>query len=133
MTTFVRRARLVAVAALMAGGVVIADDTRFSDFTALTSSAGPTANEAQPITLSNPDFQQHSLAERQTQLLLSRPNSGSWDMNTVNETGPHKGRYLFTVFETNTPGVQRTDLLTGDTETIWQTPNIGAGHRSGTS
>jgi secreted PhoX family phosphatase len=130
MTTFVRRARLVAVAALMAGGVVIADDTRFSDFTALTSSAGPTANEAQPITLSNPDFQQHSLAERQTQLLLSRPNSGSWDMNTVNETGPHKGRYLFTVFETNTPGVQRTDLLTGDTETIWQTPNIGAGHRS---
>jgi hypothetical protein len=26
--------------------------------------------------------------------------------------------------------VQRTDLLTGGTETIWQTPNIGAGHRS---
>jgi hypothetical protein len=31
MTTFVRRARLVAVAALMAGGVVVADGSRFSD------------------------------------------------------------------------------------------------------
>ena len=29
-------------------------------------------------------------------------------MNTVNETGPHKGRYLFTVFETAQAGVQRS-------------------------
>jgi hypothetical protein len=43
------------------------------------------------------------------QLLLSRPNSGSFDMITMNEMGPHKGRYLFTVFETGSSGVQRTN------------------------
>ena len=41
-------------------------------------------------------------------------------MNTVNETGRHRGRYLFTVFETGTSGVQRHNLKTGVTETIWQ-------------
>ena len=122
MTTFFRRARLITAGALLAGGAVVAaDGTRFSDFTALTASAGPTANEAQPITFGNPDFQQESIAARQTQLLLSRPNSGSFDMITVNETGPHKARYLFTVFETGSSGVQRTDLITRETETIWQT------------
>ena len=53
------------------------------------------------------------------------PNSGNWDMNTVNETGPHKGRYLFTVFETGQAGVQRHDLLTGATDTIWHSPVAG--------
>jgi hypothetical protein len=46
-------------------------------------------------------------------------------MNTVNETGDHKGRYLFTVFETGHSGVQRHDLLTGATDTIWQSPVPG--------
>ena len=46
-------------------------------------------------------------------------------MNTVNETGPHKGRYLFTVFETGNSGVQRHDLQTGETDTIWQSPAPG--------
>ena len=48
-------------------------------------------------------------------------------MITINETGPHKGRYLFTVFETSQSGVQRHDLETGTTDTIWQTPSAG-GH-----
>jgi uncharacterized protein len=38
------------------------------------------------------------------QLALGKPNSGSWDINTVNETGPRKGRHLFTVFETGQSG-----------------------------
>ena len=38
-------------------------------------------------------------------------------MNTVNETGPRKGRYLFTVFEQEPSGVQRHDLRTGKTDT----------------
>jgi secreted PhoX family phosphatase len=121
-----RCARLVtAGTVLLASTILVADGTRFSDFTALTASAGPTANEAQPITFGNPDFQQESIAARQTQLLLSRPNSGSFDMIAVNETGPHKARYLFTVFETGSSGVQRTDLITRQTETIWQTPTAG--------
>ena len=126
MTTFLRRARTITAGALIvAGAVVVADGLRFSDFDALTASAGPTANEAMPITFGNPDFRQESIAARQTQLLLSRPNSGSFDMIAVNETGPDKSRYLFTVFETGSSGVQRTDLETRDTETIWQTPAAG--------
>ena len=48
-------------------------------------------------------------------------------MTTINETGPHKARYLFTVFETSQSGVQRQDLETGTTDTIWQSPTPG-GH-----
>ena len=62
-----------------------------------------------------------------TQLSDLKPNSGNWDMITVNETGSHKGRYLFTVFETGQSGVQRHDLNTGETETIWQSLEPG-GH-----
>ena len=107
---------------LIAGTVLLGEGTRFSDFTPLTSSTGPTADEAAPITLSNPLFQQRSIADRDTQIADGTPNSGEWDMNTVNETGPHKGRFLFTVFETDQSGVQRHDLVTGVTDTIWYSP-----------
>ena len=102
------RARLVTVGSLvLAGTVSFADGLRFSDFTPLASSSGPTADESMPITFGNPAFSQQSIADRQTQLAARKPNSGSWDMLTINETGPHKGRYLFTVFETGQSGVQR--------------------------
>ncbi len=116
---------------LLAGTVVIANGTRFSDYTPLTSSAGPVAviNEDTPITFGNPDFQQRSIVDRTTQLAANKPNSGNWDMITVNETGPHKGRYLFTVFETGQSGVQRHDLETGTTDTIWQSPTPGRPRR----
>ena len=107
---------------LLAGVAVMADGTRFSDFTPLPASAAPTADESMPLTFGNPAFEQRSIADRETQLAFGIPNSGNWDMNTVNETGPHKGRYLFTVFETGQSGVQRHDLLTGVTETIWYSP-----------
>jgi secreted PhoX family phosphatase len=112
---------------LLAGTILFADGTRFSDFTPLTSSAGPTGDEAAPITFGNPLFQQQSIADRNAQLAARMPNTGSWDMNTVNETGPHKGRYLFTVFESGQSGVQRYDVLTGLAETIWHSPTAG-GH-----
>src|SRR5215210_5515366 len=89
------------------GTVLVANGTRFSDFTPLTASAGTTVDESTPITLSNPAFAQRSIADRSIQLTDGKPNAGSWDMNTVNETGAHKGRFLFTVFETGQPGVQR--------------------------
>ncbi|HEX5997765.1 MAG TPA: alkaline phosphatase PhoX [Jiangellales bacterium] len=108
-------------------GVANAASTRFSDFTPLTSSAGPTSDESKPITLSNAAFQQRSIADRTTQLANDAPNSGNWDMITVNETGPHKGRFLFTVFETGQSGVQRHEVATGRTETIWFSPELG-GH-----
>jgi len=124
-----RQLAIAGAGVLMAVGLLLAEGTRFSDFIPLTASAGPTADESRPITFGNPLFQQWSIADRQSQLLGSKPNSGSWDMVTVNETGPHKGRYLFTVFETGSSGVQRTDLVTRDTYTIWQTTTAG-GHVS---
>lgn len=117
----------ISAAMLVVGVGVFAAGTRFSDYTPLALSAGPVplAGEATPITFGNPDFQQRSIADRSAQLTANAPNSGDWDMNTVNETGPHKGRYLFTVFESDDPGVQRIDLHTGVTETIWQSPAPG--------
>ena len=117
----------ISAAILVVGTAVFAAGTRFSDFTPLTASAGPVPvpGEAAPITFGNPDFEQRTLTNRATQLAENEPNSGSWDMNTTNETGPQKGRFLFTVFETGNSGVQRTDLETGVTDTIWQSPVAG--------
>jgi uncharacterized protein len=109
--------------------VVLAGAVRFSDFTPLASSAGPTGTEATPITFGSSVFEQWSVADRATQLAIGAPNTGSWDMITVNETGPHKGRFLFTVFETGQSGVQRYDVERGRTETIWFSPTPG-GHVS---
>ena len=111
-----RRGLAIAGGLVLAGGVALAGSTRFSDYDPLTSSAGPTTNEAAPITFGNPVFRQESIADRMTQLSDLKPNSGNWDMITVNETGAHKGRYLFTVFETGQSGVQRHDLKTEATE-----------------
>ena len=112
---------------LLAGTSVFADSTRFADFTPLATSAGPTGDEAQPITFGNPKFIQKSIADRETQLADGKPNanpnlidSAAWDMNTLNETGRKKGQFLFTVFEQGFGGVQRHDLKTGETDTIWQ-------------
>lgn len=93
--------------------------TDFSDFTPLAASAGPTADESTPITFGNPAFVQRSIASRNAQLALGIPNTGDWDMNVANETGKDKGRYLFTPFESSQSGIQRTDLVTGQTDTIY--------------
>lgn len=117
-------ARLVTASGLLlAGTAALADDTRFSDFTPLAASAGPTADEATPITFGNPAVQQRSIANRSAVLAEGKPNSGNWDMNTVNETGRQDGRFLFTVFETDQAGVQRHNLKTGETETLWFSPS----------
>lgn len=122
------RARTIAtsgmvLAALVAvSGPAMAEGMRFSDFTPLETSAGPTSDESHPITFGNPGFQQRSIASRAEQLLAGEPNSGVWDMNTVNETGQQKGRHLFTPFESGQSGIQRTELASGDTKTIWYSP-----------
>lgn len=116
---------LVFCSSLLPARAALADDLRFSDFLPLAASAGPTADEAAPITFGNPSFRQRSIADRTTQLADVVPNSGNWDMNTVNETGPHKGRFLFTVFETGQAGVQRHDLATGRTDTVWHSLAAG--------
>ena len=118
-----------AISLLLTGASAFADGTRFEDFTPLASSAGPTSDEAMPITLGNPNFAQLSIADRQSQLAEGEPNTGNWDMITTNETGRQDERFLFTVFETGQAGVQRHDLATGQTETVWISPTAG-GHIS---
>ena len=119
------RARFIAVGGLLLAGVVAgASGLRFSDFTPLATSAGPTADESLPMTLGNPVFEQRSIADRTAVLATGTPNSGNWDMLTVNETGRHRGRFLFTVFETGSSGVQRHDLWNGTTQTVWQSPCV---------
>jgi len=118
-----------AISLLLTGQMAFADGTRFQDFMPLTESAGPTADEATPITLSNPKFSQQSVADRDTQLANDKPNSGNWDMMTSNETGRQNQRFLFTPFETGQGGVQRHNLTTGETDTLWMSPEY-RGHIS---
>lgn len=126
-----RRTRLAALggltltASLVPAALAGADGTRFADITPLPASAGPAVDEARPLTLASPAVTPRSIADRASQLAQGEPNSGSWDMLTVNETGPRKGSFLFTVFETGQAGVQRHDLSTGATDTIWISPTAG--------
>lgn len=59
MTLTLTKIRLVAATGLLLAGAVLgADGTRFSEFTPLPTSAGPTADESRPMTLGNPAFEQ---------------------------------------------------------------------------
>jgi uncharacterized protein len=128
VTTSSNRRRALAGGLLLTTALVAAEvagaseHLSFSDFTPLGASAGPTADEATPITFGNPTFVQRSIADRTSQLAAGAPNSGNFDMITKNESGRKKGRFLFTVFETGQAGVQRHDLKTGITETVWFAP-----------
>jgi hypothetical protein len=53
------RAKMLTAGGLLVAGTALfadGDPIRFSDFTPLTSSAGPTANESAPITFGNLTF-----------------------------------------------------------------------------
>jgi hypothetical protein len=117
---------LVLAGALAASSVAGASNVRFSDFTPLPASSGLAADEAAPITFGNATFQQVSVADRATQLSAGQPNTGAWDMLTVNETGRQNERFLFTPFESGQAGIQRQNLGTGAVETIWFSPAPGA-------
>ena len=109
-----------------AGSPAHASMTTFDRFTPMTGDVGAgTLPEAAPYRLASPHISQMTIVARdpaQTQ----RFDSGNYDMHTVNETGPDAGRYLFTVFETKQAGIQRTDLRTMLTTTIWSAPAPGS-------
>lgn len=96
--------------------------TNFDNFVPVASSVaqhavGSAAEMTNPLVIPA-NFSQKVIASRNAQLAAGQSNSGNWDMITANETGPNAGRYLFSPFETNAGGVQRTDLWTGQTVTI---------------
>jgi secreted PhoX family phosphatase len=115
----------IIVASLVASGV--AEAGAFSSFTPLASNvAAGSLPEAAPFALASPAWTQTSIASRATQVSLGVANSGTWDMIDTNRTGADAGRYLFMGFENSQAGIQRTDLVTGSTETIWQSPTAGS-------
>jgi len=116
---------LLLAGAVAVTGVAGASGLRFSDYTPLAASTAPpipVSAEGNPVTFGNAAFLQRTLAERNAQLAAGEPNTGAWDMITVNETGPHKGEFLFTPFESGRAGIQRTTLASGETDTIWFSP-----------
>jgi uncharacterized protein len=108
------RVSIVARAVAFIASAVIASSNVRADFATFmpipTSVAVNTLPEATPFQLGNPAWTQVTIADRTTQLANGQTNSGSWDMQTANETGPSAGRYLFTPYETGVAGVQRIDL-----------------------
>jgi hypothetical protein len=70
----------------------------------------PGGDPDQPLVLPN-KFEQTIIA-REPQM------AGNPDMQTLNETGPHRGRYLYRTHEVGSNGsLSKTDLVTGFTET----------------
>lgn len=112
----------LAIGLTLAGSTAFADGTAFKDFTPLVGdTVAGSLPESAPFVLSSPHFSQINIASRDV-TQATRFDSGNWDMHTVNENGPEAGRFLFTVFETGQAGIQRTDLRTMQTTTIWSSP-----------
>ena len=89
------------------------------EFTPLTASAPCVAGG----TGSDPNEQPFVLPAGFTQTVLAREGDGgttdNWDMNTLNETGPQAGRFLYRTHETLTNGqLSVTDLETGMTSVL---------------
>jgi len=113
----------LAIGLLLAGSSAFAGNTSFDRFTPMTGDVGAgTLPESAPYKLSSPRFSQMTIVARDPSQ-AARFDSGNYDMHTVNETGPEAGRFLFTVFETGQAGIQRTDLRTMQTTTIWHSPS----------
>lgn len=122
-----------AIGLAVAASSAFADATRFDNFTPLVGdTVAGSLPESGPFVLSSPEFRQVNIVTRDV-AQANRFDSGNYDMHTVNENGPDAGRFLFTVFETGQAGIQRTDLRTMQTETIWHSPSVAPAldsHRS---
>ena len=116
--------RALAIALALTASSVFADTSSFDVFTPrVGDTVAGSLPESAPFVLASPKFSQVNIATRDiTQ--ARRFDSGTWDMLTVNENGPEAGRYLFSVHETSQPGIQRTDLRTMQTTTIWSSPSV---------
>lgn len=112
----------LAIGLVLAGSTAFASDTSFDRFVPMSGDVGAgTLPESAPYKLSSPHFSQMTIVARDP-AQTHRFDSGNYDMHTVNENGPEAGRFLFTVFETGQAGIQRTDLRTMQTTTLWHSP-----------
>jgi secreted PhoX family phosphatase len=116
----------LAMGLALAASSATADGTYFDNFTPMTGdTVAGSLPESAPFKLSSPHFSQVNIVTRDT-TQANRFDSGNYDMHTVNENGPDAGRFLFTVYETGQAGIQRTDLRTMQTTTIWAAPAPGS-------
>ena len=121
-----RRMVSLAVGLTLVSASAVASDTSFDHFRPMTGDVGAsTLPESAPYRLSSLHFSQKAIVARDVSQ-RKRFDSGHYDMQTANETGPDAGRYLFSVFETRQAGIQRTDLRTLVTTTIWAAPAPGS-------
>jgi hypothetical protein len=107
----------------------------FGGFEPLASSAACLAPPAtlaafdayQPLVLP-PGFTQKIIADELGDFIaVAGPGAGNPDMNTLNETGPHAGRYLFRTHEVGSNGaVTAVDLYTGAVSLIDQATHYEA-------
>ncbi|MHB1215644.1 MAG: alkaline phosphatase PhoX [Thiobacillus sp.] len=112
----------LAIGLVLAGSSAFAAGTSFEHFTPMSGDVGAgTLPESAPYKLSSPHFSQMTIVARDVSQ-ANRFDSGNYDMQTANETGPDAGRFLFAPYETGQAGIQRTDLRTMQTETIWHSP-----------
>ncbi len=118
-----RKKRALAIGLALAASSAFAGSTSFDRFIPMTGDVGTgTLPESAPYRLASPHFCQTAIVARDP-AQANRFDSGNWDMHTVNENGPEAGRFLFSVFETGQAGIQRTDLRTMQTETLWHSPS----------
>lgn len=116
----------LAISLALAGTAAIASGTSFDNFTPMAGDVGEaTLPESAPYRLSSDNFSQMTIVARDP-AQAERFDSGNYDMHTLNESGPDAGRFLFTVYETGQAGIQRTDLRTMQTTTIWAAPAPGS-------
>ncbi|MGE0486266.1 MAG: alkaline phosphatase PhoX [Gammaproteobacteria bacterium] len=116
----------IAVGMALMASHALADNTTFDDFTPLLGdTVSGSLPEPAPFVLSSPAFRQVNIVTRGDVYEAARFDSGNYDMHTVNENGPEAGRYLFTPYETGQAGIQRTDLTTMQTTTIFAAPAPG--------
>jgi len=125
----------VAVSAMVLPGISDADNEvhQFSKFKPLRESANSANwNPAAPWKL--PEGYTQTVVSNESALNIYGGNRNDWhDMNTVNETGKHAGRYLYRThelrFPRNLPGggaVSVVDLATGHSSIITQKPSYDA-------
>lgn len=114
-----------AIGLALAAPAAFASGSSFDRFIPMTGDVGEaTLPEAAPYKLSSPYISQMTIVARDPSQ-ANRFDSGNYDMHTLNENGPDAGRFLFTPFETSQGGIQRTDLRTMVTTTIWHAANPG--------
>jgi hypothetical protein len=111
----------------------VADGIKSYNFRPLDESANSADwDPAAPWKL--PEGFKQRVVKNETNLNIYDGGRDDWhDMNTVNETGPMKGRFMYTTHELRSPGnqpeggaVSVSDLRTGETRVLAQDPGYDA-------